>query len=518
MSGTAEIILPGSVPASEITKLLSGEFGVTGGPAVEGTLRFHDTFDWRLFRAGWTLEEQSSGRKRTVRCRDWRNGELVTVSIRARLKRLDDLDGTACQHDLHRISGIRALMTRAELPVRVSDLNLLNEDRKTVVRCRVEQFEPARGQSARAPEPFTAVRLHALRGYETECDRAAARVAGTAGSGQQDGALLRKVMAAQGEVPGAYAAKPLVTLPPSASARDWLCALCEQLLGVMVSNEFGIVQDIDTEFLHDFRIAVRRTRSALGQIRNVFQGATIDRFKDEFAWLGQISGPVRDLDVFLLQFDELRAAVPPELRGALGDFQNYLREHHASERRRLLRHLRSARYRRLVTDWRAFLAAPPAQSLGPAAAEAVVPVAAGQTWRILRRVRKRGRRIDDHSPPEALHELRKSCKELRYMLEFFAPLQAPEAAEHLIKRLKRLQGNLGDFQDASVQIAALHRVAAEMKASESLLAIGALIQRASDRSALARSDFHRRFRRFDTRSTVRLFEGLFAPARASLPR
>ncbi len=491
---------------------------MTGGPAVEVTLRFHDTFDWRFFRAGWTLEEESSGRKGMVRCRDWRTGERVTVAIRGKLKQLDDLGGAAREHHLHRISGLRALMARAELPFHVSDLSLLNEDRKTVVRCRVEQFEPGRGQSARAPEPFTAVRLNALRGYETELDGAAARVAGKAGGRQENCALLRKAMAVQGEAPGTYAAKPLVTLSPSASAREWLCALCEQLLDVMVSNEFGIVQDIDTEFLHDFRVAVRRTRSALGQVRDVFADRAIAGFKDEFAWLGQISGPVRDLDVFLLQFDKLRATVPPTLRGALGGFHDYLHEHRASERRRLLRHLRSARYRRLVTDWRAFLAAPPAQSLGPAAAEAVVPVAEQHTRRILRRVLKRGRRIDDDSPPEALHELRKSCKKLRYMLEFFAPLQPPEDAEHLIKRLKRLQDNLGDFQDGSVQIAALHRVAAEMKASESLLAIGALMQRASDRSALARRDFHRRFRRFDTRSTVHLLEGLFAPARASLPR
>ena len=42
------------------------------------------------------------------------------------------------------------------------------------------------------------------------------------------------------------------------------------LLGILVANEPGLRANLDTEFLHDFRVAVRRTRSLLGQIRHVF--------------------------------------------------------------------------------------------------------------------------------------------------------------------------------------------------------------------------------------------------------
>ena len=35
------------------------------------------------------------------------------------------------------------------------------------------------------------------------------------------------------------------------------------LVGAVLANVDGVLQDIDTEFLHDLRVSVRRTRSAL---------------------------------------------------------------------------------------------------------------------------------------------------------------------------------------------------------------------------------------------------------------
>ena len=91
----------------------------------------------------------------------------------------------------------------------------------------------------------------------------------------------------------------------------------------------------------------------------------------------------------------------------------------------MVRALRSARTGALLADWPAFLdelvdaprddrpdaARPVARRRRPSASRAVY-----------RRMVKAGRAIDDASPPEALHDLRKTGKELRYLLEFFAGL------------------------------------------------------------------------------------------------
>ena len=47
-------------------------------------------------------------------------------------------------------------------------------------------------------------------------------------------------------------------------------AILRHTLAVMRANEEGIKADWDTEFLHDYRTAVRRTRSALSQIPGIF--------------------------------------------------------------------------------------------------------------------------------------------------------------------------------------------------------------------------------------------------------
>ena len=84
----------------------------------------------------------------------------------------------------------------------------------------------------------------------------------------------------------------------------------------MKDNEKGIIDDIDSEFLHDFRVAVRRTRSLLGQIRYVLPKRRVTRFKRDFAWLGEVTGPARDMDVYLLSFNDIFQ--PPPQASAKG--------------------------------------------------------------------------------------------------------------------------------------------------------------------------------------------------------
>ena len=56
---------------------------------------------------------------------------------------------------------------------------------------------------------------------------------------------------------------------------------------------------------------------------------------------------------------------------------------------------------------------------------------------------------DPRVPLERLHQLRIASKRLRYTIEFFEEVLAPDAAE-LIKQIKGLQDHLGDLQDAVV--------------------------------------------------------------------
>jgi len=117
------------------------------------------------------------------------------------------------------------------------------------------------------------------------------------------------------------------------------------------------------------------------------------------------------------------------------------------------------------------------------------------------RVARRGAAITPDTPAEALHDLRKRCKELRYALEFFAPLHDPDGYAKVVGDLKRLQDCLGQFQDTEVQIAEIRALAAAMLAAReapavTLLAMGEVTAGIAARQRAARADFERRFAAF----------------------
>jgi CHAD domain-containing protein len=182
----------------------------------------------------------------------------------------------------------------------------------------------------------------------------------------------------------------------------------------------------------------------------------------------------------------------------------------------MVRALDSPHFRGLIEEWRAFLEAPvperadEANALRPAKA-----VADACIWRLVRRVRREGRRIRADSPPEELHELRKSCKKLRYLMEFFQSLYPGDAVRDLVKQLKVLLDNLGVFQDLSVQGRHLTEVAQRMRdeggaQTETLLAMGALVSDIYTRRARARAEFTDLFAVYDAKENRRRSKALFA--------
>ena len=126
---------------------------------------------------------------------------------------------------------------------------------------------------------------------------------------------------------------------------------------------------------------------------------------------------------------------------------------------------------------------------------------------------KSGSAIDDGSPAEALHELRKKGKELRYLLEFFASLYPAEVVKPMVATLKGLQDVLGRFQDREVQAELLRSLGDEVAALEggaaALMAMGVLVQRLGDDQARARAEFAESFAGFAANAQRKLVDQTF---------
>ncbi len=93
-----------------------------------------------------------------------------------------------------------------------------------------------------------------------------------------------------------------------------LRACLRQALQSQPDLEKGVVDDIDTEFLHQYRVILRRARSLVAQFRSVFPSKRAERIRAILGGWARCSNSQRDLDVWLLARSEHEALVPEQLR------------------------------------------------------------------------------------------------------------------------------------------------------------------------------------------------------------
>jgi CHAD domain-containing protein len=366
------------------------------------------------------------------------------------------------------------------------------------------------GSRARLPG---GLRLVPLRGYAAAAVRAGRIVQG-AGLVRDDRSGYAAALAVAGVDPDATA-PPVIRpgLPGVAVARVLLSFLDE-----MDAVYDGTVADTDIEFLHDFRVAVRRSRSVVRLLGDLLPADLVGWVTPELKWLGDLTAPSRDLDVHLEELPSMAAGLASGRPEDMEPMALHLRGLRASERRRLVRGLRSARYERWRARWQTSLAELASRDGdGPSVREISADRLAGAYRRVLRR----GGRITPASPAEDLHDLRKRCKELRYLLEFFAPVLDPGGVRGAIKELKSLQDVLGTFQDSEAQREAIYALAADMMMrgdadSRTMLAMGEIAARLQESMRSSRAEFAATFASFGQLSVQSRTDRLtLAPAAAA---
>jgi CHAD domain-containing protein len=453
-----------------------------------------DTFDWRLYRAGLTLEyadgELRASDGTTQPTPGWR------VPVRGAIK---PPPGPVADK-IARLIAPRELVRAAHVTTTTVGLTLLNSDAKTVARLEVDWPQNARPR----------ITITAIRGYPAQARRAQALLAeALPGLAAQDQDPIHE---AADRTPGAYTGKVDAPITPDQPAQAATAKVLLNLLDTLEANVDGVLRDIDTEFLHDLRVAVRRTRSALKLLRTRLSLPDLPHFTAEFKWLGEVTTPVRDLDVHLLEFDETAKRLDAGHPLDLAPVREYLVRRRATEFRRLTRQLRSDRFASLTATWRkALTELETPRRRGPDAQTVAVATTRG-AWR---KLLTKGRAITETSAPEKLHDLRKRAKELRYALEFFAPVYPADQYSAVLSDLKKLQDCLGEYQDTHVQIEEIRQQAEDLLADRehpvqagTLLAMGELIAGLAARQRAAREDFARRFAAFAGPAGTRRFTRL----------
>lgn len=488
--------VPDGTSAADVVAALGRSLPVAVERPVTRRRTFYDTFDWRVHGAGGVLELEDDGRGPRLVWRAPCGDERAAAPAPTELRLARDLPAGPLRDELGPLLDVRALLPVAKVRTTTTVVRVLDDDEKTVVRVAVDR------DVAGAADLGNRVRLLPVRGYDRELAAVARVVAGDLGLPPADGDVLQAALAAAGRAAGDYSSKVRLDLPPCQPSIDAAVTVLTTLLRNVERNEEGARTDVDPEFLHDLRVAVRRTRSAVRAFRDVLPKEMTARAADEFRWAQQATGRVRDLDVHLLDLEAAASRMAPDVAADLAPLSAHLDARRAAEQRALARVLRSREWRNLLDWWRGALADPRgAGRTGPSAHVPVRRLAVDRVRRADRRVRKLGRSIDAGTPAEALHDLRKRGKELRYLLELFASALPGEDHGGVVAELKALQENLGTFQDCQVQEAELRALGTELVAAGAgagtLMAMGMLVDDVRRRAAEARADFADRFAAFD---------------------
>lgn len=495
--------------ATRVLELLVS-WGFDLGAPVVTTRVVLDTFDGRLHGAGLRLElvdrpqptlvlhEQGAS---ATACLIWSTvptwpSELPAGPFRSRLQA---------------ITQERALQALLTVRSRVTTARRCDRRGKATVAVELHEELSADGTAVATPFGWVAEVLP-VAGHAGEAERTAKRLAAVGCDLLEDDVVAVVARAGERSLAG-HQSSPTVPLTPDQDAFGAYRMVLANLAETIAVNVDGTIDAVDPEFLHELRVAVRRTRSVLAQAKGVLPADVRDRYREAFGWLGQMTGPPRDLDVYVLGWDAYVAPLAEDDVVALGRVRAELDRRRAAAHRTLARVLEGAEARSLLAGWIDWLADP---TLHGDLDQHVGPVVAERIHKAQQKVLRDGRAIHPESHPERLHDLRKDTKKLRYLLECFGSLLPTKPRKAFVGQLKALQENLGDHQDAEVHLAQLKELAGELHqrpdvGSDVLLAMGRLSDHLDRRRQQERAAFAERFAAYDSTANRRALKDLLRP-------
>lgn len=395
-----------------------------------------DTFDAAVYNSDSLLIQTESDLVRIC----WSGDVTVQTSPKYAWQFARDLPLGPVRDLLLDLSPLRAFTPAGQVSMVRDTLTLLDDEQKTC--CRVESVSLNRGKKT-----WSWLRTRPMRGYTDShtliCD------------------ILEKV-----QKPGLpadvlklrisdYKSKPVIHLAENAPARKSLCTIVQTFLQVTRRNEPGLIDDLDTEFLHQWRVSLRKVRSVLTLFKGVVATETLDQLKQDFRGIMQDTNLMRDRDVYLLSKDDYFALVPPQAHPGLEVLFDLLQQDRDEAFGKVKTMLKSKAYKKQIKAIQTLFENPKALPKGPKADAPSKVFAADLVLKRYKKVCKLAGEISDNTPDETIHELRIQCKKLRYLIESAQPLFDAKPVKRLLKTLKGLQEHLGSFNDQSVQQATL---------------------------------------------------------------
>ena len=499
------------------------ELGFEFGPPQPAAHSVIDTFDGRLHRVGARLGSRpvyQPGNADAVELSPRGSALPDQPLVVGRLPRSpSDLPAGQFGVRLGAIVRSRALLVQLTMSSKRSHALRRNRDGKAVARVELHtdvRIADGDGTIRDTDMATWCLELHELPDHRSPAAKARKRLDGLGLQGLETDSLGWAASIAAIDLSGG-ASSSEVTLKHTDTATRAFRRVLSQQGDIVAATWPGARDDLDPEFLHDLRIALRKARTVLRSSRRVMPAEARRDALDLAGALARQTGAARDLDVHLMAWESHVSALDPSERALLEPVRELLALRREQAHARLVEAMHAADRDRWLHRWQELVGATsepgrvrPLQARRPAGR-----VIATRIEQAHDRLIRDGRSITATSPSEAVHRLRKDAKHLRYLLESFGSLIAKPHRRAYGAQLEAVQDLLGAFQDATVHRALLDDVAIELRVAPQATfdALASLTDVVDALGVTLRDDVIASLEAFDSKGTRRALRDVLSDLR-----
>jgi len=442
-----------SIPA--LISLLQDSFTVHVLPETIDERVFYDTFDWRLYKKGSAFEVHDDGRSRKIYWRKDKDGEL---KIQLGLKRVPHLaaDLPACElrQQLQSVISVRELLPRIKVRIKRQSLNVLDKNKKVVVRLNFDVYWHSASRLRAARVLTKRLTIKPVKGYAKDYRRLEAFFLAMQLQPAQNN-IMKLALIVSGVCTGEYTTQLKLLLDPEMSTEQALKKILLRLLEIMQQNTSGSMHARDTEFIHDYLVSIRKTRAALKHINDVLPQAVNANYEKFFSTLDELTEPIRNLDVFLQQLENYQADFETSEWQQLQALPEYLLRSRAEMQTKFNESVKSSRYRENIKQWRDYLENSGTESFPPdKASQSVYKLADELLLDFYQQTLQQGNVIasSNKAGGGGLDKLRDTLQKMLYLMGFFHSLYPVGKMRALVQVLTDLQDKLEESSALSINI------------------------------------------------------------------
>ncbi|MCW8929726.1 MAG: CHAD domain-containing protein [Gammaproteobacteria bacterium] len=442
-------LLPDNLTKKHFLDTLKENFTIKQVENVTEPFSILDTFEWGLYQNNlMAIRHKDQSISLWDESNLFDDESLLEIKdINASSKFWWDFPDSEAKETLKPILKLRALSPVYKGILKTEQLNLQDDEGKILVFCQlISIYEPER---PRTPV-MRQVRISPVTGYTKEYGQAV-KLLRELEAFKPTLPPLESLLGAIGISPQLYTVKPQLYFPATMPSRSAVSSIIATMIEKQRLTEHGIIKDIDTEFLHHYRVAIRMVRAAIVQLKEVFPPQDVAVLKQRFGDLARETNYLRDIDVFILDKERYMSLLPESMRDDLLPMFSDFEKNRQTEAKRISRWIGSRVYRQEIDELQSLFINGYSAVETQWSEKPTIELAVTKIQKTYKKIYKAALKINSNTPDDEIHNIRIDCKKLRYLLYFFGSEFKKKKLKVVLNHLKSLQDKLGVFNDLTVQ-------------------------------------------------------------------